>query len=100
MQHLTQEKFRELLNSTFDVVGENGEALQFILTSVKDLGSIPRQEQFSLEFKGPTEPKLPQRMYEFSHETVGEFILFIVPIRNDGDVVVYESIFNRFIEEK
>ena len=100
MEELTQEKFRELLNTTFSVAKPDGAALEFELTDVADLGSTPRQKQFSIIFKGPLEPQLAQGTYGFEHGSIGKFALFIVPIRKNNEAVFYESIFNRFVEDK
>ena len=48
---------------------------------------------FSLVFRGPAEPILPQRTYELEHESVGAIAIFIVPIAHDGAGTSYEAVF-------
>jgi hypothetical protein len=48
---------------------------------------------FSLVFRGPLEPVLPQRIYRFETGGLGEFELFIVPIGPDESGMQYEAVF-------
>ena len=48
---------------------------------------------FSIVFRGPLVPILPQRIYEFRHDTLGSFELFIVPIGPDDGAMQYEAVF-------
>jgi hypothetical protein len=52
-------------------------------------GRIP----FSLIFRGPQSSVLPQRTYLISHEMLGEFPLFLVPIGPDDAGMRYEAAF-------
>ena len=47
---------------------------------------------FSIVFRGPLAPVLPQRIYPMRHDQLGAFELFIVPIRPD-DQGMYEAVF-------
>jgi hypothetical protein len=58
----------------------------------------------SLIFNGPASPFLPQKTYNFVHETLGELDMFLVPIgelkeNHEGKIVrtgfQYQSIFTR-----
>jgi hypothetical protein len=51
------------------------------------------REPFSIVFRGPLEPVLPQRIYRFEHEALGAFELFIVPIGTDESGMQYEAVF-------
>lgn len=68
------------------------------LISVTDVGSSPRQSQFSLVFVGPYEAPVAQGIYRIEHDKLGALDLFLVPIGRDKDGVKYEAIFNRVIE--
>ena len=47
-----------------------------------------------LHFSGPINPGyLPQHTYQFQHETMGVFDLFIVPIGPQENRMRYEAIF-------
>lgn len=53
-------------------------------------------ERFSVFFVGPRDPFLPQQVYQFEHEDMGEFELFLVPIAGDEKTYRYEAVFNYF----
>ena len=48
---------------------------------------------FSLLFRGPGEPALPQRIYRLEHDAHGALDIFIVPVARDATGVHYEAIF-------
>lgn len=48
---------------------------------------------FSIEFKGPGEPVLPQGTYRFEHPALGIFEIFVVPIGRGQTGVCYEAVF-------
>ena len=52
-------------------------------------------ESFSLLFAAPSAPALPQHMYRFEHDQLGQFDLFIVPVGYGPGVAHYEAVFNR-----
>lgn len=95
IENFTLETFAPLLNSTFRLKRESGETLELQLVEATDLGSTPRQLQFSIVFRGPLDTPLVQAIYNFEHEKIETFDLFIVPIRRGQDGIYYEAIFNR-----
>jgi hypothetical protein len=48
---------------------------------------------FTLVFRGPPEPLLPQRIYRLEHDFIGALEIFLVPIGQDADGVAYEAVF-------
>ena len=48
---------------------------------------------FSLIFRGPRTPVLPQCIYTLAHAQLGTFDLFLVPIGPDADGMRYEAVF-------
>ena len=48
---------------------------------------------FSLLFRGPLAPILPQRIYSLAHAELGTFDLFLVPIGPDAQGMRYEAVF-------
>jgi hypothetical protein len=68
------------------------------LISVSDIGSSPRQIQFSLVFQGPADAPIAQSIYRIEHDALGALELFLVPIGKDHTGVRYEAIFNRVLE--
>lgn len=54
-----------------------------------------RPDPFTLYFRGPHQPALPQQMYVFEHPEI-ELTepIFIVPIGQDASGRLYEAVFN------
>jgi len=94
-QSLTYKAFAESLNTKFQAQLDNEKYLELDLVEVSELTRTPRQEQFSLVFRGPREFFLGQGTREMEHELMGQFQIFIVPIREDAQGYYYEAIFNR-----
>jgi hypothetical protein len=89
------EAFSKHLNTNFRIsIGEQN-ALEAQLSTVGELQVSSHQERFGIVFRGPKEPVLPQGTYDFEHDELGAFILFIVPIRQDDGGTFYEAVFNR-----
>lgn len=51
------------------------------------------RESFSLIFRGPRLPLLPQGLYGFDDELLGRPEIFIVPIGRDNRGVRYQAVF-------
>ena len=92
------EAFAAQLNTEFRVAREGDDEVVLLLTAVERLPSVPgapRAEPFALVFVGPRAQALDQATYRFSHSTIGELEIFIVPIGYaDGGVIRYEAVFN------
>lgn len=77
-----------------------GEEVDLELVQVKGYAGRPEDQQglerFSIFFKGPATPVLAQSTYSMSHDDMGTFDLFIVPIKADSDGTRYEAVFNYF----
>ncbi len=95
--YLTKGMFEENLNSKFWLMDEHSEPYALDLIEVADGYSTPRQEQFSLHFRGDRAKIYPQRIYAMKHDSIGEFELFLVPIGRDDRGTFYEAVFNRLI---
>jgi hypothetical protein len=96
-ERLTCEDFEPHLGSGFTITDEGFPPLTFTLTEAKQLKTmqnieLPRQP-FALLFEAPA-PLLPQRIYNFSHEAMGQQEIFVVPVAKSGDGFQYEAIFN------
>jgi hypothetical protein len=48
---------------------------------------------FTITFRGPPEPILPQRIYRLENHSVGPLEIFIVPLGVDAGGASYEAIF-------
>jgi hypothetical protein len=96
MEVIKLENFSPHLNSKFLLKREAaGDAVEMELVEAIDIGSTPRQEQFSIVFRGPLSPKLEQAIYRLEHQEMGVLDIFIVPIKRGEDGIYYEAVFNR-----
>ena len=101
LEELTRTSFEPHLNSTFQLDHEEAGALDLELTEATDKtpeGALG--EQFSLIFKGPPEPYLPQQTYALEHPALGQMGLFLVPVAQEEDGFLYEAYFNRSTPEE
>ena len=91
---LTKEAFAENLNTKFLISLGNSHTAELELIEVLGTMSTPRQEQFSIFFRGPLDYLLPQRTYHMEHEKLGEVDIFVVPVGRAEDGFRYEAVFN------
>lgn len=96
---LTENEFSQHLNTKFRVNLDDSH-MDLELVEVKSYIGKPVEqegmERFSIYFQGPADPHLPQELYTFSHDQMGEFDLFIVPIGKNDAGFRYEAVFNFF----
>jgi len=91
-------EFEAQVNSDFVVVAGQDKRLQMRLVGVEDGYSTPENEQFALHFHVPTEMPPQQGTYHVEHEALGPMDVFLVPIAREGDTLVLEAVFNRFVD--
>jgi hypothetical protein len=96
---LTKEAFAENLNTKFRIPFESGETAEVELIEVVETMRTPRQQQFSLFFRGPLAYLLPQGTYYMEHEKMGTVSIFIVPVGREQDGFRYEAVFNYVLQE-
>jgi hypothetical protein len=97
LETLTLESFRPHVGDAFGLSAPGGVALTLTLDEVGSLASAGtraeggrrRREPFRLQFRGPSLPVLPQRIYALDHQTLGRLEIFLVPIGPSQ----YEAIF-------
>ena len=92
---LEHEIFSRYLNTNFRIFLGESDTVEAELSTVGERLLSPSQERFAIIFRGPREPLLNQGSYRFEHDEMGEFILFLVPLRQDEDGTFYEVCFNR-----
>ena len=92
---LTHEEFSKNANSKFQVQIDENTTVELDLTDISEIKLHPRQEEFTIVFRGPLDGFLGQGARNFKHDQMGEFELFIVPIRQDAQGFYYEAVFNR-----
>ena len=94
-EKLEHARFLENLNSKFRLQVQGSDEVELELTEVSQLEATRRQEMFSIVFRSSSSTVMSQRTYRLEHDKMGEFDLFLVPIRRDDQGVYYEAVFNR-----
>jgi hypothetical protein len=99
MATLTEAEFSKHVGTTFYAkVGE--QEINLTLAEVKPYMQEPteekKMERFSAFFDGPSDSFLPQQSFQIRHESMGEFEIFLVPIRGEEKTIRYEAVFNYF----
>jgi hypothetical protein len=91
LETFTAETFASRLHQRFALVDRDA-AHELELTDVTESGrGTPEgRAPFSILFRGPDAPTLPQRTYRLEHVELGAFELFLVPI-GPGQ---YEAVFS------
>jgi hypothetical protein len=92
---LTHEEFTKNANTKFQVQIDENTPVELDLTEVSEIKLYPQQEEFTIVFRGPLDSFLGQGARNFTHDQMGQFELFIVPIRQDAQGFYYEAVFNR-----
>ncbi len=100
LDELTVDHFKGAVGEKFALGGDYDEKLELELVQAETLpeGSAPKDEEgkrtpFALDFRGPIEPILPQRIYHLEHGEVGALDIFIVPHGVDAGGTSYRAIF-------
>ena len=94
---LTHKAFTKHLETKFQIRIDTGTSVELTLIEASELKVLPGQEHFSLLFRGPGEIFLGQGTFLVEHEDLGQFPLFVVPIRQDEQGYYYEAVFNRVV---
>ena len=92
---LPKTSFAENLNSLFRLVLQDSTVVELELIEVKDGRTTPRQEQFSLFFRGPLEPFLGQGLFRLEHDRLESGDLLLVPVERLDTGFIYQAVFNR-----
>jgi hypothetical protein len=98
LQHLTVATFAPLVGDRFTLRAGEDVALELELVDVNDLvGSegppAGRRAPFSIHFRGPAEPLLPQAIRPLEHHDLGRLEIFLVPLAQDANGTRYEAVF-------
>jgi hypothetical protein len=95
---LSHDAFKQYINTKFQIKIDEQPPVEVELTEVSDLKLYPQQEEFSVTFRGPLDMFLGQGVRFFTHQQMGQFELFLVPIGMDERGYNYEAVFNRIRE--
>lgn len=102
LESLTLATFADRIGETFHVSAPADRPLPLELVEARSLasdgtraeGSRRAREPFSIVFKGPAAPVMPQSIYALAHDGLGPLELFLVPIGPDqGGGMLYQAIF-------
>lgn len=97
MAILTEEEFRKHLGTVFNAATGESE-IELTLVEVESYNPGPKEqsnmERFSAFFEGPRDPFVPQQNLHVHHPEMGEFDIFLVPVRGDDKGFRYEAVFN------
>jgi hypothetical protein len=99
MSGLNSKSFADCLHTPFLAESPANQTLALELVQVHEANYSPRLENFSLLFRGPMAPVLPQRIYRLDHNSLGRLEIFLVPLGPDGEGMQYEAVFNRLRSE-
>src|SRR5262245_59440089 len=102
LESLTLDSFTPLIGQSFRVMLPDGQALDAVLESAREVtasGWQPEDKRqarkpFSLVFLGRSQTVLPQATYRVQHETLGDLDIFIVPVGRTPEGITYEAVFS------
>lgn len=93
----TVEAFAPAVGESFSLdAGEAGtlELELIAATPGQHPGPEGTRHPFTLEFVGPADPILAQRIYRLDQEQLGSLEIFLVPISRDDTGTTYEAVFS------
>lgn len=99
---MSKAMFAAHLNTVFLVRSNDGKEVPFELIELRDCGPVEQrqaaaragQECFALAFRARARQALKQNTYRLEHRALGQFDLFIAPVRSQKHGQVYEAIIN------
>jgi hypothetical protein len=99
LEYLQRAHFEAVINTRVRITGDNGKTSVIWLREAAELKEQINMERgytgesFRLGFESPRKTDLVQGTYQFDHENLGRFSLFLVPVRGSG--VHYEAVINQ-----
>jgi len=95
------ERFRQQLNTPFDIRSADGTRARLILAKVVERPMTKDVAQFSLIFHAPPATTAPQGIYAARHHALGDFDLFTVPIgAPNSRRTLYQACFSRHLSKE
>lgn len=101
LDRLTVDSFKPAVGSAFTIGDPAGThvSLELVDAYTHDPDAPAEDESgtrspFTLLFRGPSDPILPQRIYRLEHESLEPLEIFIVPLGVDAEGTRYEAIFS------
>ncbi|MDQ6422913.1 hypothetical protein RB620_26140 [Paenibacillus sp. LHD-117] len=99
MASIKLQQYKEAAATRFAVKGVEP-LLELVLEDVQDRGQASGYESFTLVFRGPRSPFIPQQLVPLEHAGLGPCDMFLVPVSQDAEGYRYEAVFNRLVEEE
>jgi len=97
LQDLTPASFEANQETPFHIEYGAGAPLEVVLQEVKRHEPHPgtRPEPFSIYFRGPRTPILPQQIYRLTHDQMEALEIFLVPVGPNPKAggMLYEAVF-------
>lgn len=87
--------FSEQLHTMFSAATGNGAPVELELVEVTEKKTPANVELFSLLFRGPAAPRLPQQIHKLRHKNLGTLEIFLAAIEGDQTSITYEAVFHR-----
>jgi Domain of unknown function (DUF6916) len=98
---MSKATFDSLLNTSFEILPERKQKVRVELVAVQDTRRSEQKrtsradnECFSLAFRSSSHPRLKQETYRLRHNKLGDFDLFIGPVKSEKYGMIYEAIIN------
>ena len=92
----SKKQFEQYSGDDFEIVFQPDQPFTCQINEIK-AGLQPQndaqKEQFSVVFACPEAQVFDQGVYQVSHQEMGEFELFLVPVFGDAQGVQYEAVF-------
>lgn len=100
IEELTQEILAENVNTKFRLRVEGDPAPELELVEVKGEERLRAHgiENFSAVFRSEPDVFLQQGIYPLAHDRIGDFEIFLVPIKPNASGYFYEAVFNRLLD--
>ncbi|HEX5434665.1 MAG TPA: hypothetical protein VFY05_10540 [Candidatus Angelobacter sp.] len=95
IQTLHGSSFSEHLHTIFSAPTGNGAPVSLELVEVAEKETPPEVELFSLFFRGPAAPRLPQQIHTLRHKKMGTLEIFLTAVEGDQTSITYEAVFHR-----
>ena len=96
-EKLTRDAFAETLNTSFQLRHQEQGSIELELIDVSELKTTPRQQMYSIIFRGPLDKPFAQGLYPMEHSSFGQFELFLVPVAKEADGMRYQAVFNQLV---
>ena len=90
----THELFTDMVGDSFSIEAEGVNAIELASVEVKASADGTRRAPFVLTFHGPVDVLLEQSIYVLEHGKLGTLEIFLVPVDQDENHVLYEAVFN------